>query len=275
LAENKGKTIVNALESEYYYRRPCDEQLTGRDVSVFLAVKKDLVHSEDYINWHEREHEYGGFCGRNWLGATLNNIKRNGFKNNQFTILGVHVPNNKKYCDMPCTSNCEWKRNSTVEKKNEDYCNRNKQIFWDGLQCCGIHGFAECKKCDDAIIVGDFNGYLSFDDIKPKEDETPQTIKNEKFYENVLDDNLAKLSKSWVDLWHETTDEGNTRYTWRKKREFRLDYAFSSPTLAKRFVLGDSIKAVHDSTVRVGDNRLSDHSMLIVEIKLSVINPNQ
>lgn len=120
----------------------------------------------------------------------------------------------------------------------------DKATFWQE-----VNRYARDKLEEPAILVGDFNTGLELD-------TTGEEFACPEYMEELI-------ALGWVDTWRHL--HANTReYTWQSPRHWfsmRLDYVFLSPTLASRLVT-----AQHNHSLRLKE-KLSDHSMLIVEIK--------
>lgn len=115
--------------------------------------------------------------------------------------------------------------------------------FWDQLE-----HFAKKKAKFPSVILGDLNAALG-EDCQPSVESTKSHILR-----------LTKLG--WMDAWRHMNSD-SFEYTWYSHRNngFRIDYCFVSPGLKARIM-----KAWHHHAVR--EDRLSDHSMLIVELDL-------
>lgn len=118
----------------------------------------------------------------------------------------------------------------------------NKREFWD----C-VEAFAEETVEVRSIIIGDLNTALD-------EDCEGSPIREAVYFKRLL-------NAGWTDVWRAHNPE-QREFSWYSHRQngFRLDHCLVSPSLAH---------ATSGATMRhdVRTNGLSDHSMLIVEIK--------
>jgi exodeoxyribonuclease-3 len=120
----------------------------------------------------------------------------------------------------------------------------DKATFWQE-----VNRYAKDRLKTQAILIGDFNTGLELD-------TTGEEFACPEYMEELV-------QMGWVDAWrslHADTRE----YTWQSPRRWfsmRLDYVFLSPTLASRLMA-----AQYNHSVRLQD-KLSDHSMLIVDIQ--------
>lgn len=99
------------------------------------------------------------------------------------------------------------------------------------------------------LLVGDFNTGLALD-------TTGEEFACPEYIQELVD-------MGWIDTWrHLHADK--REYTWQSPPHWfsmRLDYVFLSPMLASRLVM-----AQHNHSLRL-EEKLSDHSMLIVDIQ--------
>ena len=116
-----------------------------------------------------------------------------------------------------------------------------KNLFWKK-----ILEYAQENFNKKVMITGDFNRCT-------KEDYSKGSDYNK---------DLMKLEElGYIDLWKYNETEESMGYTWFHPtgNEFRLDYAFVSPTLA---VILEDVSVYSDSQIR--KSKISDHSPLIV-----------
>lgn len=127
-----------------------------------------------------------------------------------------------------------------VPNQNEVW---NKQEFWDCIEF-----FAKANESRRTLIVGDLNTALD-------EDCEGDPIRAAVHFQNLLD-------AGWVDAWR-TCNRGLREFSWYSHRNngFRLDHCLVSPPLACSVVAANMR---HD----VRTERLSDHSMLTVELSI-------
>jgi exonuclease III len=124
-----------------------------------------------------------------------------------------------------------------------------KSYFWQ-------HILDYAKKDKNAIIVGDFNTCLPCDYCKNDPSTLPCTLP-EKIEE------LKELG--WIDAWREM-HPNDKEYSWGNGNiECRYDYAFITNKMKKRLN-----NAAFNHDVRKIE-KLSDHSLLIVEIEDNLI----
>jgi exonuclease III len=127
---------------------------------------------------------------------------------------------------------------------------KRKKDMWSN-----IRNYASVYSDTPSIIIGDFNEYCM---------EDAQTSESTLLHENLICLELL----DWVDVWKESEQKKRgDRYTWysvdqkgKKKNGFRLDYAFVSPALLKKY----------DASVRhlPFNDILSDHGPLILDLKV-------
>lgn len=120
----------------------------------------------------------------------------------------------------------------------------NKQNFWECLE-----GFAAENIHQECAILGDLNTAL---DIDCEGSPIPHAVS----FQRLLD-------AGWIDAWRAHNPDSR-EFTWYSHRNngFRLDHCLLSPKLAE-----SSKGAILRHDVRT--NRISDHSMLTVELDLS------
>lgn len=118
----------------------------------------------------------------------------------------------------------------------------NKREFWNCVQ-----GFADSHVGQRAMIIGDLNTALD-------EDHQGEPIRESSYFVHLL-------KTGWIDAWRKHNGDLQ-EYTWFSHRQngFRLDYCFVSPSLAETTT---GARMRHD----VRDERLSDHSLLIVDLE--------
>lgn len=119
----------------------------------------------------------------------------------------------------------------------------NKREFW---KC--VESFAEAHIGTKTVIIGDLNTALD-------EDCQGDPIREAVYMKRLL-------KAGWVDAWRQCNKDVS-EYSWFSHRAngFRLDHCLVSPMLAGS-VVSSSMR--HD----VRNERLSDHSMLVVDLEL-------
>ncbi|MCL2604693.1 MAG: endonuclease/exonuclease/phosphatase family protein [Defluviitaleaceae bacterium] len=186
--------------------------------TIIIAIKKSCGWKGTPIELSDKQKNDKSFFVNRWLYI---NLKKSDEKK-IINLLGVYIPGVSK--------------NGAANT-----------VFWNNI----FEEFVDKIKNDDAaIIIGDFNGYLSVDDIEKKDMRSKKLV----------DTDMLKLynKMNWVDAWGERGNNYN-RFTWRSraKNGFRLDYAFLSPCLAK-----DSKYTVQHLDI---DSTLSDHIPLVID----------
>jgi exonuclease III len=134
-----------------------------------------------------------------------------------------------------------------VPKLKDGVRGKAKACFWNALLG------AAARLHEPFLFVGDFNTGAH------RVDETRSTF--------VCTEHFCKLTASgWTDMW-QNHNPGTTEWTWYLKLKrgacgngFRLDHAFATPSLAP---LITSCRYSHVDR----DAGISDHSMVIVEVK--------
>lgn len=130
-----------------------------------------------------------------------------------------------------------------------------KQLIWDALI---DYAREKLNKGEEAIIAGDFNTGVNAEDQSPDSGS---------YY---LSDRMAMLKQlkngyghGLVDAWRKYHPEpGPEDYTWFLDHSgFRLDYAFLTPGPGERL---EAVEYSHQERLE----RLSDHSMLLADIRL-------
>jgi len=213
--KHPGTKIKEKLEAKGYtlYRQMSAGCKWSASVHIF--VKKGEVYTvkatADLNNVGEPN-----FLYNRWLEMTVE-TKIKDFK---LTILGVYV--------------------ISVGGGGEKRISKRK-CHWEKIIC-----FAEAKKNENALIIGDFNEALACD-TKPDADGRQKPTYNPEY--------LGKLDeRGW------TADRDDCNFATFENGS-RLDYAFISPKLRKDF----DITTRHIHCVR--KNGISDHSAIIVKIR--------
>ncbi|MGJ8641767.1 MAG: endonuclease/exonuclease/phosphatase family protein [Luteolibacter sp.] len=107
----------------------------------------------------------------------------------------------------------------------------------------------------DSMLIGDFNTgqhYL---------DEAGATFKSAEQFQELL-------TQGWIDAWRSRNPIGR-EFTWLSpgyRNGFRLDHAFVSPTLDQRIT---DVRYSHGER----EQKITDHSVMLMELKPSPSNP--
>jgi exodeoxyribonuclease-3 len=130
-------------------------------------------------------------------------------------------------------------------------CTVAKTRFWDAVLQA-----AKARLHEPNLLVGDWNTGAH------RLDEVGKTF--------ICSEHFAKLSATgWIDMWRHH-HPGTTEYTWYSKRDgvcgngFRVDHVFATPSLRSRVT---SCRYSHVER----DARVTDHSMVIVEVSDSAL----
>jgi len=234
--ENKEEKIISRVLqedpdiivfTEFSIRKYCAQNEDGKDYGSGVYGRKIISDLKEYDSRYS--------CDNNSFCSVLISVKRDKFD----------VSKTSKYKPDKLKN-----RFLTVDIKEKDTDNVLLKILGiyapsedEDTFFTPVYDFA--KNEENAVIIGDFNVFTEKVEKYDIKDKTIINPLNE----------LYKLKWSEAGNTWDNTKEGKVFCT------SKLDYAFLSPSLRKRL---NSTTIFHD--VRKGEDKLSDHSMLVIDI---------
>lgn len=233
------------------------QEFTPKNFTTFqveLTDYKCIIHN-NVKQW--------GNAGVVFLAVHNSIFKNNNFQGNSFEKFArwteVCISTNSKTLNILCIhvpipSYKKDKNNKNVKDNQGNFIIDDKSIeskayFWNYILL-----YAQAKKDENTIIIGDFNTFLPID-------------ANKNNARSILSGHLNTLKDiGYYDVWQRLNPD-KKEFTWYYDGNIndgrRLDYSFVSEKLQADLACHD-----HDVNTAQHSNGLSDHSALVIEVRV-------